>query len=106
MFPDETYHIAARKFHVKHRTHDDILDAHPDVRSYIDHVASTIVIRLEDGMSQDARDELLFHELLHAVVKNAGLDQCLRDGFSEEFLVSALAPRIHDLFKKNFMIDA
>lgn len=103
LFHNKTYKVGSRVFKICNVEHDQVLDSNPDVRSYIDHVSSTIVIRYESGMSQDCYDELLLHELLHAVVKNAGLDQCLKDGFTEEFLVSALAPRIHDLISNNFV---
>jgi hypothetical protein len=93
--------IGARNFAVELRKSDFILDTNEDVKSYIDHYASLIVVREMDGASEDAYEELIFHEIMHAIIKNAGLDMCLKEGFSEEFLVSALAPRIHDFVKKN-----
>jgi hypothetical protein len=97
------WEIGARTFHVElcDPEHDAVFVDNADVRAYTDHSTSKIVIK-DDGISTDARDELLVHELLHALVKNAGLDQCLKEGFTEEFLVSALAPRIHDFLKRNF----
>ena len=93
--------VGARTFSVALRPSDPVLDANPNVRSYIDHVAGSIVIRDEQGASSDALEELLLHEVMHALVKNSGLDQCLREGFTEEFLVSALAPRLHALLRDN-----
>lgn len=95
--------IGAREFFVHRRaSHEDsILLENENAVSYIDHSASRIVIRDDGDLSDDSFKELVIHEIMHAIVKNSGLDQCLKDGFDEEFLVSALAPRVHELIKRN-----
>lgn len=97
-----SYRVGARTFNFSVEKSNSVLDSNPNIRSYVDHIASRIVVRFEPDMSDDAKEELLFHELMHAIVKNSGLDQCLKEGFTEEFVVSALAPRIHQLLKDNF----
>ena len=92
--------IGARTFGIQLRRSDPVLDANPRAQSYTDHMASLIVVRDDPSFSRDAREELLVHELLHVIIKNAGLHECLREGFTEEFVVSALAPRLHALLKE------
>ena len=96
-----TISIGARTFNIySYKTSEDVIfSSNPDVASYIDHATSKIVIRDDGDLSIDSYEELVIHEIMHAIVKNTGLDQCLREAFDEEFLVSTLAPRIHELIK-------
>jgi hypothetical protein len=73
-------------------------DVH-DVKSFINYDKSEICIC--DGFSDDHNEELVLHELLHALLDNAQFKQ---SDVSEE-IIKLLAPRLHQFLLDNVFIS-
>ncbi len=54
-------------------------------------------IYITNAASEPARDELLLHELLHAVFHGTGASHSIGDGDKEEAIVRDLTPTLHRL---------
>jgi hypothetical protein len=56
-------------------------------------------IRIYDKMSQERKEEVLIHEIMHAIIIR--LNICDLFGENEEKIVTKLATGIYDTFKRN-----
>lgn len=94
-----TYSIAT----VDEQTFDAVLHQRgvddPDVKSFVDYDDQVILVR--DRLTREHRRELVLHELIHACIEDAGLN----DESTERF-VSVLAPRLNQLIEGlNVVLD-
>lgn len=74
-------------------------DDFDDIKAFIDYDDQLILIR--EKLSPEHKRELAIHELLHACLEDVGIFQ--QDEISEK-LISALAPRLNQLFSENLHV--
>ena len=60
-----------------------------DIKAFIDYDDQYIVVR--DRLSKEHKRELILHEILHALLEDAGIEQCAET----ERLIQTIAPRIN-----------
>jgi len=93
--------IGARIYSIKKIKFDKPSD-NEEIQGYIDYDQSLIAIN--DSLSQDAEEEALIHEILHAVIDRKNIEILTRKCDIEELvenIVTYLTPRMHSFLKDN-----
>lgn len=74
-----------------------ILD--PNIKSFVNYDQQVIMLR--SSISRRRKDELIIHELLHAMLEDAGFIQTEES----EKVISSLAPRLNEVLWKVDFLD-
>lgn len=60
------------------------------------------VIKVDESMPADSKEQVLIHEILHGILDLLGLDEINEN----EYAVQSIATAIHHVFKSNVIISS
>jgi len=94
--------IGARTYSINKEDLSSIENNNEEVQGYIDYNQSKIVIN--DNLSVDAEEEVMIHEILHAILDRKNIELLATKSDIKEFvenIVEYLTPRVHSFLKDN-----
>ncbi len=96
--------IGARTYEIQKEDLDNFTDlpADEEVQGYIDYYQSKIVIN--NNLSKDAEEEVVIHEILHAIIDRKNIELLARKSDIKEIVehfVEYVTPRFHSFLKDN-----